>query len=52
MVLLGAAIPMLGIDHDKMTAGVARIFARKGEAVVNSNLAAVEAGYNYAISTR
>ena len=52
MVLLGAAIPMLGIDHDKMTAGVARIFARKGEAVVNSNLAAVEAGYNYAISIR
>ena len=29
MVLLGAAIPMLGIEHDKMTAGVARIFARK-----------------------
>ncbi|MBQ2607922.1 MAG: indolepyruvate oxidoreductase subunit beta [Paludibacteraceae bacterium] len=45
MVLLGAAIPMLGIDHDKMLAGVARIFARKGEQVVNSNLAAVEAGY-------
>jgi indolepyruvate ferredoxin oxidoreductase beta subunit len=52
MVLLGAAIPMLGIDHDKMLAGVARIFARKGEQVVNSNLAAVEAGYNYAISVR
>ena len=46
MVLLGAAIPMLGIDHDKMLAGVARVFARKGEAVVNTNIAAVEAGYN------
>lgn len=45
MVLLGAAIPMLGIDHDKMIAGVKRVFARKGEAVVNTNLAAVEAGY-------
>ena len=45
MVLLGAAIPMLGIDHDKMMAGVARVFARKGETVVNTNLAAVEAGY-------
>lgn len=45
MVLLGAAIPMLGIDHDKMIAGVARVFARKGETVVNSNIAAVEAGY-------
>lgn len=45
MVLLGAAIPMLGIEHDKMTAGVARIFARKGEAVVDTNLRAIEAGY-------
>lgn len=45
MVLLGAAIPMLGIDHDKMIAGVQRVFARKGEAIVASNVAAVEAGY-------
>ena len=45
MVLLGAAIPMLGIDHDKMIAGVQRVFARKGEAIVESNVAAVEAGY-------
>ena len=45
MVLLGAAIPMLGIDHDKIMEGVRRIFARKGEAIVNSNLAAIEAGY-------
>ena len=52
MVLLGAAIPMLGIDHDKMIAGVARVFARKGETVVNTNTAAVEAGYNYALSVR
>ena len=47
MVLLGAAIPMLGIEYDKMTAGVARIFARKGEAVVKTNLAAVEAGFRH-----
>lgn len=45
MVLLGAAIPMLGINHDKMIAGVQRVFARKGEAIVESNVAAVEAGY-------
>jgi hypothetical protein len=25
---------------------VSRIFARKGESVVNSNIAAIEAGYN------
>ena len=45
MVLLGAAIPMLGIDHDKIMEGVRRIFARKGEAIVYSNIAAIEAGY-------
>ena len=46
MVLLGAAIPMLGIDYDKIVAGISRIFARKGEEVVSKNIAAVEAGYN------
>ena len=45
MVLLGAAIPMLDIDHDKIIAGVQRIFSRKGEAIVASNVAAIEAGY-------
>ena len=45
MVLLGAAIPMLGIDHDKMIAGVSRVFARKGETVVETNIKAVETGY-------
>ena len=45
MVLLGAAIPMLDIDHDKIVEGVKRIFARKGETVVTANLAAIEAGY-------
>ena len=45
MVLLGAAIPMLGIEHDKMIAGVKRVFARKGEAIVATNVKAVEAGY-------
>lgn len=45
MVLLGAAVPMLGMDYDKVLAGVRRVFARKGEAVVQGNLTAVEAGY-------
>lgn len=45
MVLLGAAIPMLGIEHDKVVAGVQRIFARKGEAVVDTNVKAVETGF-------
>ncbi len=45
MVLLGASIPMLDIDYEKMIAGVQRVFARKGEAIVQSNTAAIEAGY-------
>jgi len=49
MVLLGAAIPMLGIDHDKMIAGVARVFARKGETIVNTNINAVEKGYAFSV---
>jgi indolepyruvate ferredoxin oxidoreductase beta subunit len=48
IVLLGAAIHALGIDHDKMLDGVRRVFARKGEAVVNTNIAAVEIGYKNA----
>jgi indolepyruvate ferredoxin oxidoreductase beta subunit len=46
MVLLGAAIPMLGMDYDKFVDGVRRIFARKGDAVVSTNLSAIAAGYN------
>lgn len=49
MVLLGAAIPMLGLGLEKFEEGVKRIFGRKGEEVVNKNLAAVRVGYNNSI---
>ena len=49
MVLLGAAIPMLDIEFEKIEAGIRRIFARKGEEVIEKNLAAVRAGYNNSI---
>uniref|UniRef100_UPI004055E551 indolepyruvate oxidoreductase subunit beta n=1 Tax=Alistipes sp. TaxID=1872444 RepID=UPI004055E551 len=49
MVLLGAAIPMLDISLETIEAGVKRIFGRKGEEVVEKNLAAVRAGYNNSI---
>ena len=49
MVLLGAAIPMLGIEAEKIQAGVERIFSRKGEAVVEKNLAALKAGIENSI---
>ena len=46
MVLLGAAAPFLGIDAAKLEAGIRDIFARKGDAIVEMNLAAFRAGYD------
>lgn len=48
MVLLGATVPFLGIELAELEASIQRIFGRKGEAVVNSNLAAIRAGYDFA----
>lgn len=45
MVLLGAAASVLGIlDPDHLRDGIRRIFERKGEAVVEANLKAFDAG--------
>lgn len=45
MVLLGAAAGVLGIlGPDDLRTGIAEVFARKGEAVVASNVAAFDAG--------
>ena len=48
IVLLGAAAPLLQIEAAKLEQGIRDIFARKGEAVVESNLAAFRAGYEFA----
>ena len=48
IVLLGAAAPFLGIAAGKLEDGIRAIFARKGDAVVETNLAAFRAGYQYA----
>ena len=45
MVLLGAAAPFLGLEAGKFEQGIRAIFARKGDAVVEMNLAAFRAGY-------
>jgi indolepyruvate ferredoxin oxidoreductase beta subunit len=44
MVLLGATIPFLGIDYEKIQDGIREIFERKSEAVVEINLKALVAG--------
>ena len=45
MVLLGATASVLGIlDPDKLRDGIRRIFGRKGEAIVEANIKAFDAG--------
>ena len=46
MVLLGMAAPAIGIlDADALRAAIGRVFARKGEAVVEANLKAFGLGF-------
>ena len=44
MVLLGAAIPMLGIEPEIMKTALQKVFARKSETVVETNIRALMAG--------
>ena len=49
MVLLGATAAVLDIlDADKLRDGIRRIFGRKGEAIVDANIKAFDAGLSYA----
>lgn len=47
MVMLGAAVPHLGIDYSRLEEGIKFIFGRKGEAVVEANLKAMKAGKEF-----
>ncbi len=44
IVLLGATIPFLDIEYSKVQESIRDIFERKGEAIVELNLKALEAG--------
>lgn len=48
MVILGAAAPFLKMDYAEVEAAVKAQFERKGEQVVNTNLACLKAGYDIA----
>jgi Pyruvate:ferredoxin oxidoreductase and related 2-oxoacid:ferredoxin oxidoreductases, gamma subunit len=50
IVLLGACAKLLGIELNKFEDGIRRIFGRKGEEVVESNLEAFRAGVAAAAS--
>ncbi len=44
VILLGAAQKALGIEFDKLEAAVSRVFARKGEKIVEQNIKALAIG--------
>ena len=44
VTLLGAAQKALGIEYDKLEAAIQRVFARKGEAIVEQNIKALAIG--------
>ncbi|MBQ3766973.1 MAG: indolepyruvate oxidoreductase subunit beta [Bacteroidales bacterium] len=53
MVLLGATAAVLDIlDPDKLRDGIRKVFARKGEAIVETNVKAFDAGYASALKNR
>lgn len=53
MVLLGATAAVLDIlDPDKLRNGIRKVFARKGEAIVETNVKAFDAGYASALKNR
>ena len=53
MVLLGAMAAVLHIlEPEKLREGIRRIFARKGDAVVESNIKAFDAGLQYSQSQK
>lgn len=48
IVMLGAASPFLNIPFENLEKGIQKIFARKGEDVVNVNIEALRAGRAFA----
>jgi indolepyruvate ferredoxin oxidoreductase, beta subunit len=47
MVVLGAATPFINIDYKLLENAIRRLFGRKGEDVINLNLAAMKAGRTF-----
>lgn len=47
MVLLGAAAPFIQMEKEKIEEGIRTVFGAKGEAIVEMNIKAFRAGYDY-----
>lgn len=48
MVILGAASPFINMDFEALENAVSEVFAKKGEEIVNVNLACLRAGREFA----
>ena len=48
MVILGAAVPFMGIDYHKVADGIQSVFARKSDKIVQLNFKALQAGFEVA----
>lgn len=44
VILLGAALDVIGLERDKIEAAIRRVFERKGESVVDANIKALAIG--------
>ena len=49
IVMLGAASPFLKMNYESFENGIRDIFGRKGQEIVDMNLAALKAGYDYSL---
>lgn len=47
MVILGAAALFLGLEYDDLKNAISQIFKRKGQDVIDINLKALQAGYEF-----
>ena len=48
--MLGAATPFIDISLDSFEIGIKKIFERKGDKIVQSNIDALKAGRKYTLS--
>lgn len=52
IVMLGAASPFFNISFESFEEGIRKIFARKGEDIINANLKALRAGRDFTEKNR
>jgi indolepyruvate ferredoxin oxidoreductase beta subunit len=48
MVILGAASPFLGLEYEKLTEAVKKLFSKKGNKIVDTNIEALNKGKEFA----